>query len=177
MCLKVLFTRSCSSPAADTGCEYEASAQTCGTDEWHCSRPGRGKTLAETRHPQTAAERQTCDLSNNHQQSHLYIIIWCEGFCLPRTLMTRKTAEEESKAPLYRVIMVERWAPKRFPTWRQIQQYTLCVFIVYFKHIMENMKQTLNIQWYSWFERTYTKQKKTLMIKTWSFKSCFTAEF
>lgn len=57
-CLKACCTRSCSSPAADTGCEYEASAQTCGTDEWRCSRTGRGKTLAETRHPQTAAETQ-----------------------------------------------------------------------------------------------------------------------
>lgn len=32
------------------------------------------------------------------------------------TLTTRKTAEEESKAPLYRVMMVERCVPKRFPT-------------------------------------------------------------
>lgn len=34
------------------------------------------------------------------------------------TLTTRKTAEEESKAPLYRVMIVDRWALKRFPTCR-----------------------------------------------------------
>lgn len=32
------------------------------------------------------------------------------------TLMTRKSADDESKAPLYRVMMVERLEPKRFPT-------------------------------------------------------------
>lgn len=32
------------------------------------------------------------------------------------TLMTRKSADDESKAPLYSVMMVERLEPKRFPT-------------------------------------------------------------
>lgn len=31
--------------------------------------------------------------------------------------MMRKTTEEESNAPLYRVMMVERCFPKRFPIW------------------------------------------------------------
>lgn len=40
----------------------------------------------------------------------------------PSTLMMRKTAEEESNAPLYMVMMVERCLPNRFPIWRTQDQ-------------------------------------------------------
>lgn len=44
------------------------------------------------------------------------------GLLPPSTLMMRKTAEEESNAPLYMVMMVERCLPNRFPIWRTQDQ-------------------------------------------------------
>lgn len=105
------------------GCVCKASAERCVSDEQHCKRTRRWARNAATLQFETAAkETQTQHHLHYHQAifCHIYEYINFVRKQLQRsfffTLTTRKTAEDESKAPLYRVMIVDRWAPKRFPT-------------------------------------------------------------